>query len=87
MVKNILWVIWEWFFLVILWCAHVIVTPDVKRIAVFNKGTWKGLKIKIPNGGQILPSSIVGESLLWKKAQKNLIKKNFRNNKKNYTPT
>lgn len=27
-------------------------------------------------GGQIFPNSTVGESLLWKKAQKKLIKKN-----------
>lgn len=44
-------------------------------MAVFNKGIWKGLKIKIPMGGQILPSSIVGDRLLWKNAQKNLTKK------------
>lgn len=51
------------------------VTPEVNKIAVFNKGIWKGLKIKIPIGGQTLPSSIAGERLLWKKAQKKLIKK------------
>lgn len=30
----------------------------------------------IPLGGQIIPNSIVGAKLLWKKAQKNLMKKN-----------
>lgn len=30
----------------------------------------------IPNGGQIAPISILGDNLLWKKAQKNLTKKN-----------
>jgi len=40
------------------------VTPDVSKIAVFNRGTWNGLKIKIPIGGQILPNSIVGDKLL-----------------------
>jgi hypothetical protein len=44
-------------------------------MAVFSKGTWKGLKIRTPIGGQVLPNSIVGERLLWKKAQKNLTKK------------
>jgi len=44
-------------------------------MAVFKRGTWKGLKIRIPIGGQVLPSSIEGDRLLWKKAQKNLIKK------------
>jgi hypothetical protein len=34
------------------------------------------LKTKIPIGGQILPISILGDKLLWKKAQKNLTKKN-----------
>jgi hypothetical protein len=31
---------------------------------VFNKGTLKGLKVKIPIGGQIAPTSILGEILL-----------------------
>jgi hypothetical protein len=46
------------------WWAHVTVTPEDNKIAVFNKGTWNGLKIKIPKGGQILPSSIAGDNLL-----------------------
>lgn len=53
----------------------MIVTPEVNKIAVFNKGIWNGLKIKIPKGGHTLPSSIAGDKLLWKKAQKNLMKK------------
>jgi hypothetical protein len=42
---------------------------------VFNSGTLKGLKAKIPFGGQIFPNSTLAASLLWKKAQKNLKKK------------
>ena len=42
---------------------------------MFNKGTWNGLKTLIPKGGQIDPTSILGDKLLWKKAQKNLTKK------------
>jgi len=42
---------------------------------VFNRGIWKGLKATIPAGGQMAPISIAGESLLWKKAQKNEKKK------------
>lgn len=73
--KNNPWAIWEWLFSIILWWAHVTVTPDVKRIAVFNNGTWNGLKINTPKGGHMLPNSIVGDRLLWKKAQKKLTKK------------
>jgi hypothetical protein len=43
---------------------------------VFNRGIWKGLKAKIPIGGQVAPNSIVGDRLLWKKAQKKETKKN-----------
>jgi hypothetical protein len=35
-----------------------------------------GLNGIIPMGGQVDPNSIVGDRLLWKKAQKNEIKKN-----------
>jgi hypothetical protein len=50
-------------------------TPDEIRMIVFNKGTWIGQNILIPEGGQINPISIVGDNLLWKKAQKKEIKK------------
>ena len=53
-----------------LWWAHVTVTPDAKRTAVFRRGTLKGLSGLIPDGGQQHPNSGVGASLLWKKAQK-----------------
>lgn len=43
---------------------------------MFKRGTWNGLNTKILIGGQIFPISIVGDKLLWKKAQKKLIKKN-----------
>lgn len=51
------------------------VTPDASRIAVFSKGICIGLNGEIPIGGHIVPNSILGASLLWKKAQKNEIKK------------
>jgi hypothetical protein len=38
---------------------------------VFNSGTFSGLNGWIPVGGHVDPSSIVGDSLLWKNAQKN----------------
>lgn len=76
MVKNSPWVVCEWFPSIRLWCAHVTVTPEANKIAVFNKGTWKGLKGIIPVGGHVAPNSIAGERLLWKKAQKNETKKN-----------
>lgn len=53
-----------------LWWAQVTVTPEANSTAVFNKGTLKGLIGIIPVGGHLHPSSGVGASLLWKKAQK-----------------
>jgi hypothetical protein len=44
-------------------------------MAVFRRGICKGLKGEMPVGGQIAPNSTAGERLLWKKAQKNEIKK------------
>jgi hypothetical protein len=67
---------WEWLDSIKLWWAHVTVMPEASKIDVFNKGIWKGLKGKILRGGHKDPNSIVGERLLWKKAQKNPRKKN-----------
>jgi hypothetical protein len=53
-----------------LWWAHVTVTPEASSTAVFSKGTLNGFRGVIPIGGQQQPSSGVGDSLLWKKAQK-----------------
>lgn len=55
---------------IILWWAHVTVTPDASRIAVFRSGTLNGFNGLIPAGGQQHPSSGVGAKLLWKNAQK-----------------
>ncbi len=64
------WIPWEWLFSIIAWWAHVTVTPDARRMAVFSRGIWKGLKGLIPTGGHALPISTAGARLLWKKAQK-----------------
>ena len=48
--------------------------PDEISTIVFNNGTWKGLKTLIPKGGHTAPTSILGDKLLWKNAQKNLTK-------------
>lgn len=58
-----------------LWWAHVTVTPEANRTAVFRSGTLNGLIGVIPTGGQQQPSSGVGARLLWKNAQKNAKKK------------
>lgn len=58
------------------WCAQVTVTPELNKIRVFKNGTSKALNGRIPRGGHIPPISTAGASLLWKKAQKNLKKKN-----------
>jgi hypothetical protein len=42
---------------------------------VFRRGTWRALKGETPKGGHSSPISLVGERLLWKKAQKNEKKK------------
>ena len=59
----------------IAWWAHVTLTPEETNTIVFKRGTWKGLKVKIPEGGHTPPNSTAGDSLLWKNAQKNLKKK------------
>jgi len=70
------WIIWVWLFSIKAWCDHVTLMPEESRIKVFNKGTWETLKGIIPEGGQKKPISKVGESLLWKKAQKKEKKNN-----------
>ena len=44
--------------------------PEANKIIVLRRGTWIGLKGEIPEGGHCIPTSIVGERLLWKNAQK-----------------
>ena len=61
--------------LIILWWAQVTVAPELKRIAVFKRGTENGLRGSIPKGGHATPISIEGDKLLWKKAQKKEKKK------------
>lgn len=38
--------------------------PDDRRMAVFRRGIWKGLKGLVFDGGQYSPNSTVGVSLL-----------------------
>ena len=61
---------------VIAWWANVIVTPELSNSDVFNNGISNALRVNIPFGGQIFPTSIVGVKLDAKKAQKNA-KKNI----------
>lgn len=58
-----------------LWWAHVTVTPEASRMAVFSSGTSIGFRGLIPTGGHWPPSSGVGARLEWKKAQKKPRKK------------
>lgn len=60
----------ERFLLIILWWQKVTVTPEANKTTVFKSGSWKGFKAETPTGGHEQPSSAVGDSLLWKKAQK-----------------
>lgn len=43
---------------------------------MFRRGISIGLKVWIPLGGQVIPSSTLGDKELWKNPQKNEIKKN-----------
>lgn len=61
-------------FIINLWWDHVIEAPEEIRTNVFNNGTFNGLNGLIIFGGHSCPSSIVGEILLWKNAQKNATK-------------
>lgn len=58
------------------WCLQVTLTPEESNKIVLRRGILMGLKGRIPVGGHICPSSIAGEILLWKKAQKKETKKN-----------
>lgn len=48
---------------IMLWWAHVTVTPDERSTAVLRRGTLKGSKGVIPVGGQQPPISGVGARL------------------------
>ena len=48
-----------------LWWAHVTVTPDARSTAVLRRGTSNGSKGVMPAGGQQPPSSGVGARLEW----------------------
>lgn len=60
----------EWLFSIILWWAHVTDTPLESKIIVLRSGIWKGLKGAMFLGGHLIPISIEGANLAWKKAQK-----------------
>jgi len=64
------------------WWDQVIVAPDDNKIIEFNSGIPIGSNTIILIGGHTSPSSMFGEILLWKKAQKNL-KKNMISDKIN----
>ena len=51
------------------------VAPEDNRIVVLRRGTSKGLIASIPAGGHTLPTSMLGLSDAWKKAQKKARKK------------
>ena len=63
------------------WCVHVTVIPELSNVSVFSRGMAVGFRVSMPSGGQFAPISIVGASLLWKKAQKKEKKKSTSDNK------
>lgn len=56
------------------WWAYVTVTPEDKRITVFNRGNSKGFIAWVPIGGHSVPISMLGDKALWKNVQ-NIAKK------------
>jgi len=64
-----------WFFCIIILCAHVTVTPEVSKIALFNRGIPYGSKGKICLGGHVSPVLIFTSSANQKNDQKNPKKK------------
>ena len=55
------------------WCAQVTAVPDSSRISVFISGSWNGLNVWTPSGGQdglAAPETWTGYSAKWKLAQK-----------------
>ena len=67
--------VWEKLPIINAWCAQVTLIPDEIKMIVFSSGTWNGLNTLIPKGGHIEPTSILGDNLAWKNAQKKLKKK------------
>lgn len=70
----------------IAWCAQVTVAPELRRTAVFKRGTEKGFRTSIPWGGHMDPNSMAGTRLLWKKAQKKEKKKQISERMKRIIP-
>ena len=85
-VRPNLWIAWVWFDSIIAWWAQVTVAPEERRMVVFKRGIWNGLKGWIPKGGQYIPISILGDNLLWKKAQKKEKKNNTSDKMKKIIP-
>jgi hypothetical protein len=74
-----------------LWWAQVTVTPLLRRMAVFRRGTQKGSKGWTLTGGQTNPTSGVGTLEWWKKAQnqaaKNITSLKMNNPIPNFNPS
>lgn len=66
------------------WWASVAVKPLIKRITVFNRGTWKGGITNKPILGHPHLAPVKGDTLIWKKLQ-NTLKKNQTSLKRNHT--
>lgn len=48
------------------WWAYVTLAPEDRSKIVLSRGISKGLSGSIPAGGQLTPSSTVGDSAEWK---------------------
>ena len=62
------------------------VIPELSNVSVFSRGMAVGFRVSMPSGGQFAPISIVGASLLWKKAQKKEKKKSTSDEIKSIMP-
>lgn len=68
------------------WWPQVTVTPEDSSTTVFSRGIPHGESGDTPRGGQTAPISMLGLSLLWKKAQKKEKKKRTSETIKKTTP-
>ena len=57
------------------WWLYVTATPEANKIIVFVKGSSNGFIASIPAGGQLVPTSIIGDKDEWKYVQ-NMARKN-----------
>lgn len=67
-------------------CEYVTVIPEVSKMKVLRRGRVKALRGRRPRGGQVEPSSTLGESEQCRYAQKKPTKKKSSETMKRHIP-